>query len=151
MNKLIITVGISGSGKTTWAEHYVEENENTINVNRDDIRVELFMNGDWSLYSKYDFNYIDEKLVTRICFDKIKIGLLTGKTVIVSDTNVSKKVRKRLQRIAMECSVPFEMKVFEVDLQTCLDRQFKRTVNIPEHVIKNQFQRMRDQGWYQNS
>lgn len=47
--KAIITVGISGSGKTTWAE----QQEGFININRDDIRFDYFCGGvrDWKLYS----------------------------------------------------------------------------------------------------
>ena len=150
MKKLIMTIGMSGSGKTTWAEQYAKENENVINVNRDDTRVALFLDGDLSRYNEYEFNHENEKLVTSVCFDKIKIGLSAGKTVIVSDTNLNKKVRRRLSRIAVDYLAPLEVKVFEVDLQTCLDRQYKRTVQIPEYVIRDQFQRMCDQGWYQD-
>ena len=35
-----ITVGLPGSGKSTWAREYVEHNPNTVIVNNDAIRVE---------------------------------------------------------------------------------------------------------------
>ena len=39
MNKLILTRGIQGSGKTTWARQWVEEDpENRVRINNDDIR-----------------------------------------------------------------------------------------------------------------
>ena len=36
--KAILTIGVSASGKTTWAEQFVKENEWWVNINRDDIR-----------------------------------------------------------------------------------------------------------------
>ena len=46
MKQCILTVGISGSGKTTWAEQYVAEmqkkGEMWVNLNRDDIRETVF-------------------------------------------------------------------------------------------------------------
>ena len=42
MRKCILTVGVSGSGKTTWAEQYVKDmakvGEKWVNINRDDAR-----------------------------------------------------------------------------------------------------------------
>lgn len=48
----ILTVGISSSGKTTWAEKFVFENPSWVNINRDDVRFTLFTNGvrDWGKY-----------------------------------------------------------------------------------------------------
>jgi predicted kinase len=42
MAKMILTLGLPASGKTTWANQYVAENPNTVIVCRDDIRAELF-------------------------------------------------------------------------------------------------------------
>ena len=39
MKKLILTRGIQGSGKSTWARQWVEEDpENRVRINNDDIR-----------------------------------------------------------------------------------------------------------------
>ena len=47
MLKIIITRGIPGSGKTTWAKDVVKENSNYIRINRDDLRIMLI--GKWYL------------------------------------------------------------------------------------------------------
>ena len=39
---LILLVGVPGSGKTTYAEKYVEEHPNTIHISSDRIRAELW-------------------------------------------------------------------------------------------------------------
>lgn len=43
MPKLIITVGVSASGKTTWAEaqKYEHSGNSNLNINRDNIRFKI--------------------------------------------------------------------------------------------------------------
>ena len=41
---LILLVGIPGSGKTTYAEKYIEEHNDTIHLSSDKIREELWRN-----------------------------------------------------------------------------------------------------------
>ena len=48
--KAIVTVGVSASGKTTFAESFLQEGDNRtswVNINRDDIRWELLGVKDW--------------------------------------------------------------------------------------------------------
>ena len=42
MAKMILTLGLPASGKSTWAWDYVSKNKNTVIVCRDDIRADLF-------------------------------------------------------------------------------------------------------------
>lgn len=64
--KIILTIGIPGSGKSYWAEQYVKDNEGWVNVNRDDLRVEMFLDGDASRYSEYKFSRSARRFVTEI-------------------------------------------------------------------------------------
>lgn len=49
MMKLILTVGISASGKTTWVNN--SRLYNTVNINRDDIRFNIVQPGsNWKTY-----------------------------------------------------------------------------------------------------
>ncbi len=47
--KIIITRGIPGSGKTTWAKNFVKNNPNYIRISRDDLRSILIGKWDWSI------------------------------------------------------------------------------------------------------
>ena len=40
----ILCIGISASGKSTWSEQLVIDNPDWVNINRDDVRFELFIN-----------------------------------------------------------------------------------------------------------
>jgi len=149
MNKLIVTIGISGSGKTTWAETQTRNNPGTIvNVNRDDVRVSLYCDNDYSKYSEYKFSKESEQLVTKICEDRIKLALSQGKTVIVSDTNINPKVRDKFNQMAKYYDIEYQEKVFEVELEECIRRQYLRKQQIPTHVIVAQHNKMIEQGFY---
>jgi adenylate kinase family enzyme len=57
--EIIICVGISGSGKSTWTTKFLKENHNFLRINRDDIRKTLVgdLNG---YYQRSDLNKIEE-------------------------------------------------------------------------------------------
>ena len=110
--KAIITVGISASGKTTWAEKWCREN-NGVNVNRDDIRFSVIHpGGDWS---SYKFSKEKEKLVTKIqrviCQESYKLG----KNLVLSDTNLNKsRVLEWIKFLEKDVGYKVEIKEFPI-------------------------------------
>lgn len=89
---VIATVGLPGSGKTTWADKQVREDETghlTI-VNRDHIRAML----------RRPFDK-DEDLVTDVQRAAIRACLVAGKSVIVDDTNLNPGMLNDLQAWSM--------------------------------------------------
>lgn len=129
--KLIVTRGIPGSGKSTFAREWVAEDpENRRNSERDIIRVDLFK------YEKRNKlpNHIEDE-VTRVQDEQIKGWLSLGHSVIVSDTNLSNLQRFRDMAIAFGAA--FEVIEFNTPLEVCLQRNSERPENerIPEEVI----------------
>src|SRR6478609_9651314 len=91
--KMIITVGLPGCGKTTFAMNYMAQNPGTVNVNRDDIR--------FSQYGTYwNPDIIDEDHVSFVQRSMINGAFKRQRDVIISDTNLNAKVVKSLVRIA---------------------------------------------------
>lgn len=115
---LTITVGLPGSGKSTWGEHMRQCYPDRIRiVNRDDIRAAMgtrFEDGDEPLVAQVR-DFMIDKLLTR------------GYDVICTDTNLSPKVRRRLAQIAKtrkaEC---IETTFLHVPLETCIERNNAR-------------------------
>lgn len=138
MTKLTILRGISGSGKSTWAEAMQAADPSVVIVSRDRIRM--------SLFSKEAF--IDEDLVTKVQDAAIEAGLKAGHHVIVDDTNVTQKYVKRIADIGHRLGVKVEVKEFDVTLATALHRNFLRANaggrNVPDEVIGKQFRRFKD-------
>jgi predicted kinase len=130
----IITVGISASGKTTWAESQV----GFTNINLDDIRFETFCNGirDWSLYS-----FKNDPEVVRIRDQKIVDAAFRKENIIISDTNLNKQRTHALARKLAALGYTVELKVFDTPLKECLERNAKRKNPVASTVILDQYAR----------
>ncbi len=89
-NNVIITVGISKSGKTTYAKQVKEEyGDSVIHLSSDGIRDELF-NG--------EYNQDENKKVFEVMRERLDKALRnkSGATIIYDATNLSRKYRRHL-------------------------------------------------------
>ena len=85
MQRIILTIGISGSGKTTWASKFCEMNDEYIRVNRDAIRMQITGSNSRLLDRE------KENLVTKIQDEQVRAALNDGYNVIIDNTNLNKK------------------------------------------------------------
>lgn len=128
MSKLIMTMGLPGSGKSTWAR----EQAGFHVVEKDGIRKLLESQGwKWSRENEKDVLSHQENV--------IKTDLLNGRNVIAADTNFGRKHKVRLAALAQECGAEFEIKRFDVPLKTCLERNATREERVPASVIHEMF------------
>lgn len=141
--KLILTVGISNSGKTTWANKFVENNPMTANINRDDLRITLFCKGNEDLYHKYRFSKGNEELVTELALSIARNAVRNGKDIIISDTNLNGKTREFWGAFAKEHKLELELKVFDEPLHICMGRNRKRRLTMPDRVLIQQYNSFR--------
>ena len=133
MRKLILTVGISASGKTTWAEKQRE----MANVNRDYIRFNIVQPGsDWSTYKHSKSN---ERKVTLFEFDVAKNAVTLGVDIIISNTNLNSKTREFWKTFAEEHDYEFEIKEFPITLEEAIKRDNLRPNGVGEQVIRKQY------------
>ena len=145
MAKLIITRGLSGSGKTTWAKDFCRwEPTYRFRVNRDDLRGMLF--GGYAVASGYEL----EQLVTHVQHDTIRRLLGRNKIVVVDDTNLALKHAKALAKLAYEAGALFE--VNDSFLSVSVDEAIRRDAardpltRVGEEVIRRQYNRFVKQG-----
>lgn len=135
--KLILTVGISGSGKSTWAkEQWDKDPTNTIIVSRDTIR---YMYGYTEqtikeYYDRPDLNKLENQ-VTKYEDNVIRQGLADNKTLIVDATHLR---REYLERFKF-WNVPVDLKFFDVDLDTAIKRDANRSRVVGKEVIERQY------------
>lgn len=108
MASLTITVGISGSGKSTWAKSWVAENPSQrCRVNRDDLRV--------MLYTAASYTPEEEEGVDAI-IKPIVAGLLEkDRDVVLDNTHLHILSLKEWQDFAIEHDVPFNIRFFAID------------------------------------
>lgn len=135
--KLVITLGVSASGKTTYAESLNQVG--WMNVNRDDIRKSIYEsehneNFHWD---KWDWSREDE-----VTAEQEKLVLLAKEqnmNVIISDTNLSTKAQGKWKGMADSLDFQFECKVFHVTLKEALRRDSLRSSQVGASIIRRQY------------
>jgi len=91
MLKVILTRGLPGSGKSTWAKSIVSKNPNSYKrINKDDLRA--------MIDNKYHSDDA-EKLILHARDQLIMLFINNGKHVIVDDTNLSDKHYNRIKQL----------------------------------------------------
>ena len=125
--RIILTRGIQGSGKSTWAN--AQKSRDTVVVSRDDIRHQLF--------GTYHGEGVDEDLVTRVEKDMALAALTSGKTVVVDAMHLYQKYVNSWQRLGY----PVEIKEFPEPLVSLLLNNISRERRVPESVIRSNFRK----------
>lgn len=142
--KLIITCGVSCSGKSTYAKSLLQEDTSWIELNRDEMRWELFTNNtlDWNLYT---FNKQNERAVTERINERFVLAVKDNKNIVVSNTHLNKADHEFWRKKAEENGYEFEVKYFDVTLTEAIKRDSKRKhLSVGKDVIFKQWQKWLD-------
>ena len=132
--KVILTRGIPGSGKSTWAKAWVKQSPSTRGrVNRDDIRMTMFgvPHG------------VDEKTVTRVQNAMIRALIAAGKDVVVDNTNLNPIYANRLASFVTSLGAQVEYREFEIDVETAILRDAQRADPVGAEVVRSFYQTYR--------
>lgn len=134
--RLIITIGISGSGKSYWAREFISKNPEFVEVNRDNIRIALYGNTEKMWQG-------DENLVTKIQYQQIEEAFKSGKSVISSDTNLNPRAVENLRKVAEKYNAEVEINdsFLEVPIETCIERDANRYPRVGKDIIIKQTQK----------
>lgn len=122
---IILMRGLQGSGKTKWARAYVNTWANTVRVNRDDIRMQLF--------GKY--TDVDEEVVTEVETAMVRAALRAGQHVVIDAMHLQQRYVNRWQRMGYKVIVDEH----HAPLEVLLERNAKRIKPVPEAVIRKNF------------
>lgn len=133
-NKLRLTRGLPGSGKSTWARKFVKANPGTVRLNRDDFRLMLFglpvLSGE------------QEDIVTVAQHGAVTSALKAGHDVIVDDTNFYNPGVKKLMNIAAKANATVIFHDFtDVPIEECIRRDADRDAMVGEGVIRKMYNR----------
>ncbi|QHJ78831.1 MAG: hypothetical protein [Caudoviricetes sp.] len=137
MSKIILTVGPSASGKSTWASDYARKNKSRVVIlNRDDIRRSMFSFSKWS---DYKFKKSTEALVTKYQQKMAIESLDAGFQIIIADTNLNPKYREYWKDLAKSRNICFEIEKFDVSLDKLIRFNRERLHSIDEKILKEQY------------
>jgi predicted kinase len=121
MSELIITRGLPGSGKTTYAKRWVAgDATRRSRVNRDDLR-ELLHGG------PHDYDRALEQAVTWAHQGAVRTLLMSGRDVICDDMNLQNRQVKEWMKLAAEVGADFSVVDFtNVSPDECVRRDRDR-------------------------
>lgn len=139
---LVLTHGLPGSGKSTWAQEQQRKHEgaNIVRANRDDIRTELF----GADYHKGPPDPASEDQVTKVQRAIVKKGMAEGKPVIVDDTNLNVHSTKMFSDLIGKDKVKHVY--FDVPYAECLRRNANRDRVVPTPVMESMSRNLREDG-----
>lgn len=122
--EILILIGISGSGKTTYAKELCSSNPSFLRINRDDIRKVLV--GDLhGYYQRLDLNKIEEQVT--ILETKIFLSITAlDKNVVIDNTNLSEKYINRWRELASDFGMEVKLQFFDMELTEAQQRVYKR-------------------------
>ena len=129
MNTLYITVGLPGSGKSTYVKNFIKDKDIEY-LSSDSLR---------AIYGKSE----EDQTVTPLVFGHIKRKvdefLKDGKNVLVDATSVNRKERSDYINTAKKYGAKVVAIVFKMDRQGLIDRNKKRGEQggrvVPDFVI----------------
>jgi predicted kinase len=132
MLKVILTVGIPASGKSTWSKEEVRKDpEGTIRISRDDLRTML---------SNYHYSEANEKVVSALKEFTLVHGLKRGRNVIIDETNLNKRnfdeVCNTIRTLNIDCLVMEKPFYIELDEAIARDNSRTGTSHVGDDVVK---------------
>ena len=129
--KLILLVGIPGSGKTTYAKNYIKSNFNTIHLSSDSIRAELY--GDESIQGNPSevFSLMQTRTIE---------ALNEGKDVIYDATNITRRDRSYMIDICPKFA-KIEAHIIWAPIEECIKRDAARDRTVGKEVIDKMLKR----------
>lgn len=129
---LILLVGIPGSGKTTYAEKYIKEHENTTHISSDQIRAELFGNEATQGDNNEVFSLMQARTID---------ALSDGKSVVYDATNITRKDRSYIIALCPKF-VKIECHIVWAPISYCIYRdEFMRKRTVGKSVIDKMLKR----------
>jgi len=129
--EFILTRGLPGSGKSTWAKQWVTQAPNRVRVNRDDIREELY----GKEYHGNQKKEAEEK-VTQVEHTRIQRALKEGKSVVSDNMHVNPRFLKAFYRISEQAGVKLGHRDFPVSVEEAIRRNHLRDRQVPDDIIR---------------
>ena len=128
-----ITVGIPGSGKSTWRDDFRKQNPDYVLIHPDSIRIEL---------TGSEENQNRNAEVFKLAFARLDAALKDGLNVIFDACSQNRERRKPILQIARKRGAEARATVFNVSLEVAKQRNAKRARKVPEFVLDRMYK-----GW----
>lgn len=133
MKKVILTKGLPGSGKTTWAKELLKSNPNAYKrINNDDLR---------KMFDNMQYSQDMENFIKKAVDALVLLALEEGKHVILDNTHLSESSVNRIKKLVKgKAEVIIEDKFLKVPLETCIKNDLKRLESVGKDVIVRMYE-----------
>lgn len=140
--KATITIGISASGKTSWAK-----TQKAKIICRDDVRTKFLIDGGFdavnnNIWSCWKFDKAREKDVTEYCWQMVEQASVSKQDVIICDTNLNADRRIIMQKQLEALGFVVETKQFDISYEEACKRDRNRKDTVGEAVIYKQWMQL---------
>lgn len=153
VRKIILTRGIQGSGKSTWARQWAEEDpEHRVRFNNDDIRNML---GKYWVPSR-------ENIIVDLKRTFLYSAMKYGYDIVIDNMNLNPKevgfyeniikhhnTAETISGDLLEYQYQIEFRDFKTPLEVCIERDSKRENPIGAEIITSTYNRYKD--FYENT
>lgn len=112
-----MTMGVQGSGKSTWARQFASENPDVLYLSTDNMRAEL---------GKGESDQSVSGLVFRRMATKTEAALRKGQSVLLDATFIRKKWRSDFTKLGRRLGAKLVAHVFRADRNTLIKRVQQR-------------------------
>ncbi len=131
MRKVILTRGLPGSGKSTWAKEQVEKYPGRYKViNKDSLR-SMLDGGKWSKHN--------EQFVLKVRNALILLALEEGYHLIIDDTNLHSKHEQAIRDLVKGKAEVTIQDFTNVPIEVCVERDLKRLSSVGETEIRKMY------------
>lgn len=137
---VIFTVGVSASGKTTWAKKFCESNPDWMIICRDNFRASICRPFSWAAWKKLGSKA--EKEVNHLQASWIQTAIDRHANVIICDTNLNPKNFNHLVDVFKHAGYKIYFKFFPVDWKTAVERDNARENGVGYSVLASQFEKL---------
>lgn len=133
MKKVILTKGLPGSGKSTWAKELLKSNPNAYKrINNDDLR---------KMFDNMQYSQDMEKFIKKAVDVLVLLALEEGKHVILDNTHLSENSINRIKELVKgKAEVIIEDKFLDVPLEICIKNDLKRLESVGKDVIVKMYE-----------
>jgi predicted kinase len=113
--ELIVCIGLSGCGKSTWATTQVNQSRGTtVRFNKDDMRTMMYRN--------VPYGQQNALMLIDMERDLARGALQRGLNVIVDDTNCIRRTRQGWEEFAAQMRCKLRLLMWSTDAKTCIER-----------------------------
>jgi predicted kinase len=140
--RLLIMVGISGSGKSTWARQFVLDNPRYLRLGRDELRRSILP---VPLGEFWQWDDVRKNRIERLVSDLEKAALLAaldkGWNVVLDNTHLRQKYINDVLKSVANYTLTVDFQVIETPLDEAIRRDRARPDVVGEAVIREQMNR----------